>query len=422
MIFRFFKKKQHPLEQETPEKQQPEESPPAESSVVPPTDPPAEPLAEQPEELSAQEPETVSEPEEALESKTIDQTQPEEYLPTEDHPAEVLPAEENRESEKTPLENEEKTSSGLLGRLTSGLRKTRAVLTMDINELFGSSRAIDESVFEELEEILITADFGMDITMDMMEKIRKKSKALSNTKELYQIFREELAALFVFPGQSQNNPSSETNDTDQAKPLVIMFVGVNGTGKTTTLGKLAAQYRLQGKKVLIAAADTFRAAAIEQVETWAQRSQASVVRHREGADPAAVAYDALEASMARGIDVLLVDTAGRLHTQKNLMEELKKIKRTLSRKMPGAPHEVLMVLDATTGQNAISQANIFHEAVGISQIALTKLDGTAKGGIVAAISHSLQVPITYIGVGEKTDDLQVFDSKRFIQALFEPGN
>ncbi len=422
MIFRFFKKKQHPLEQETPEKQQPEESPPAESSVVPPTESPAEPLAEQPEELSVQEPETVSEPEEALESETIDQTQPEKYLPTEDHPAEVLPAEENRESEETPLENEEKTSSGLLGRLTSGLRKTRAVLTMDINELFGSSRAIDESVFEELEEILITADFGMDITMDMMEKIRKKSKALSNTKELYRIFREELAALFTFPDQGRNNTPDNTNDTARAKPLVIMFVGVNGAGKTTTLGKLAAQYKSQGKKVLIAAADTFRAAAIEQVETWAQRAQASVVRHREGGDPAAVAYDALEASMARGIDVLLVDTAGRLHTQKNLMEELKKIKRTLSRKMPGAPHEVLMVLDATTGQNAISQANIFHEAVGISQIALTKLDGTAKGGIVAAISHSLQVPITYIGVGEKTDDLQAFDSKRFIQALFEPGN
>ncbi len=324
-----------------------------------------------------------------LEHKTPEKQLPEESVSMEDHPAELGAAEKNRESEETFLKNEEKTSPGLLGRLTSGLRKTRAVLTMDINELFGSSRDIDESVFEELEEILITADFGMDITMDMMETIRNKSRGLSNARELYQVFKNELAALFAFPGQDQGQ-SNLSHDTDREKPLVIMLVGVNGTGKTTTLGKLAAQYSRQGKKVLIAAADTFRAAAIEQVETWAQRSQASVVRHREGADPAAVAYDALEASMSRGVDVLLVDTAGRLHTQKNLMEELKKIKRTLAGKMPGAPHEVLMVLDATTGQNAISQANIFHEAVGISQIALTKLDG------------------------------QAFDSKRFVQALFDP--
>ncbi len=198
-----------------------------------------------------------------------------------------------------------------------------------------------------------------------------------------------------------------------------MVVGVNGTGKTTTLGKLAARFSRENKRVLIAAADTFRAAAIEQVGIWADRAGASVVRHKQGADPAAVAYDAVEAAMARGMDVLLIDTAGRLHTQKNLMEELKKIKRTVGKKMPGAPHEVLMVLDATTGQNAISQANRFHEAVTLTQLALTKLDGTAKGGIVAAVAGTLNLPIRYIGVGEHMDDLQEFNAVRFVNALFD---
>jgi fused signal recognition particle receptor len=198
-----------------------------------------------------------------------------------------------------------------------------------------------------------------------------------------------------------------------------MVVGVNGTGKTTTLGKLAMKFTSQGKKVLIAAADTFRAAAIEQVEIWASRSSASIVKHKEGADPAAVAYDSVEAALARDIDIVLIDTAGRLHTQKNLMEELKKIKRSIDKKMPGAPHEVLMVLDATTGQNAISQANLFNEAVNITQIALTKLDGTAKGGIVAAIASTMKLPIKYIGVGEQIDDLQTFDPTLFINALFD---
>ncbi len=307
-------------------------------------------------------------------------------------------------------------SSGFFARLASGLKKTRSVLTMDIDGLFSASKAIDESVFEELEEILITADFGMDITMEMMETIRKKARRLSNTSQLHEVVKEEIAALFADCGKEDNWEAAAV------KPLVIMVVGVNGTGKTTTLGKLAARYTRQGKKVLIAAADTFRAAAIEQVETWAARAKADVVHHREGSDPSAVVYDALEASIARKVDVLLVDTAGRLHTQKNLMEELKKMKRTLSKKMPGAPHEVLMVLDATTGQNAISQANIFHEAVGVSRIALTKLDGTAKGGIVAAISRRLQVPIAYVGVGEKIDDLQPFDSKTFVRALLETAN
>ena len=310
---------------------------------------------------------------------------------------------------KSPKKRQE---TGIFSRLKNGLSKTRQVLTTDINDLFVSGKTIDEDLFEELEELLITSDFGIDITMEMMERIRKKAKKLSTADELKQVLKEELIGLF-----SKNiEPEKEKPIT---KPHVIMVVGVNGTGKTTTLGKLAMKFTSQGKKVLIAAADTFRAAAIEQVEIWADRSSASIVKHKEGADPAAVAYDAVEASLARDIDIVLIDTAGRLHTQKNLMEELKKIKRSVNKKLPGAPHDVLMVLDATTGQNSISQSNLFNEAVELTQIALTKLDGTAKGGIVAAIASSMKLPIQYIGVGEQIEDLQDFDPNLFINALFD---
>ena len=302
--------------------------------------------------------------------------------------------------------------TGIFNRLKSGLNKTRQVLNTDINELFTSSRKIDDALFEELEELLISSDLGMDITMEMMERIRKRAGRLSSADQLKAVLKEELKALF--PEMPDPNTASAVT-----RPHVIMVVGINGTGKTTTLGKLATRFTRQGKKVLIAAADTFRAAAIEQVGIWAERAGASIVKHKQGADPAAVAYDAVEAAMARNMDILLIDTAGRLHTQKNLMEELKKIKRTVARKMPGAPHEVLMVLDATTGQNAISQAKIFHEAVPLTQLALTKLDGTAKGGIVAAVASTMHLPIRYIGVGESLDDLQEFDPVRFVNALFD---
>ncbi len=303
-------------------------------------------------------------------------------------------------------------SAGLFQRLKKGLSKTRQILTTDVNRLFVSSKPIDDVLFDELEEILVTSDLGMDITLDMMGRIRKKAGKLSSAHELKQVLRDELIDLFP-------EPSDKTGDRPLTRPHVIMVVGVNGTGKTTTLGKLAMKYTTGGKKVLVGAADTFRAAAIEQVEIWAGRAGAGVVKHKEGADPAAVAYDCMEAAMARGVDVVLIDTAGRLHTQKNLMEELRKIKRSVQKKMPGAPHEVLMILDATTGQNAVSQARLFHEAVGITQIALTKLDGTAKGGVVAAIAGSLKLPVRYIGVGEQIDDLQDFDPKLFVQALLD---
>ncbi len=314
-------------------------------------------------------------------------------------------------NEREPSEEPDK--KGLFRRLKSGLTKTRDVLNTDINDLFKSSRKIDDDLFDELEEVLITADLGMDITMEMMDRIRKQAGRLSTADQLKAVLKKELIALFPSP--------STPADAAPAlpRPHVIMVVGVNGTGKTTTLGKLAARFTRKNQKVLIAAADTFRAAAIEQVGIWADRAGASIVRHKQGADPAAVAYDGVEAAMARKMDVLLIDTAGRLHTQKNLMEELKKIKRTVEKKMPGAPHEVLMVLDATTGQNAISQAKMFHEAVNLTQLALTKLDGTAKGGIVAAVAGTMHLPIRYIGVGESMDDLQAFDAIQFVNALFE---
>ena len=300
----------------------------------------------------------------------------------------------------------------LISKLKKGLSKTRDILLTDVNDLFSIDRQIDASLFEELEEVLVMSDLGIDITLEVMDKVKKKSKTLLTADELRAVFKDELKALFpVF--------SPESLMSQSIKPYVIMVVGVNGTGKTTTLGKLALKYKAEGKKVLIAAADTFRAAAIEQVAIWADRSEASLVKHKAGADPAAVAFDGVEAGMARGMDIVLIDTAGRLHTQKNLMEELKKIKRSVSKRLPGAPHEVLMVLDATTGQNALSQAKMFNDAVGITSLALTKLDGTAKGGIVAAVANSMALPLKYIGVGEGIDDLQDFDADLFVNALLD---
>jgi len=312
---------------------------------------------------------------------------------------------------KNFFKNKNKTNTGVFGKLKQGLSKTRDLLFTDIDELFSGKRKIDDSLLEELEENLIMADLGMDITMDLMEKITRKSKKLSTADELKQILQEEMLALFP-------ETAKEDETKKISKPHVIMVVGVNGTGKTTTLGKLALKFSAEGKKVLIAAADTFRAAAIEQVEIWAERANASIVSHKEGSDPAAVAFDAVEASMARGIDVVLIDTAGRLHTQKNLMEELKKIKRSCQKRFQNSPHEVLLTIDATTGQNAISQTEIFHRAIGVTGLALTKLDGTAKGGIVASVAHKTNLPIRYIGVGEGVDDLQDFDARLFVKALF----
>lgn len=313
---------------------------------------------------------------------------------------------------KKKEEAPQKEKIGLFGKLKQGLSKTREILFTDIDKLFSSKRAIDDALLEELEESLIMADMGVDITMKIMEQVSQKSKKLSTADELKALLKKEISNLFPMD-------SLEEDQFKAVKPRVIMVVGVNGTGKTTTLGKLAMKYTNQGKKVLIAAADTFRAAAIEQVEEWAKRANVGIVKHRAGADPAAVAFDGVEASIARDVDILLIDTAGRLHTQKNLMEELKKIKRSVGKRLPGAPHEVLMVLDATTGQNALSQARLFNDAVGITSLALTKVDGTAKGGIVVSVASTLGISLKYIGVGEGIDDLQEFDSNLFINALFD---
>lgn len=300
--------------------------------------------------------------------------------------------------------------SGFFKRLKKGLFNTRQVLSTNIAELFTGNRKIDADFLEELEEILITSDLGVRTAMDLIQSISEKSSQISNIDQLKDTLKKEILLSFA----SQSPPTEEVT----AKPYVIMVVGVNGVGKTTTIGKLAARARSSGKKVLIAAADTFRAAAVEQLTIWAEKAGAEIVRHKDKTDPAAVAYDSIEAAMARGVDIVLVDTAGRLHTKMNLMEELKKIKRTISKKLPDAPHEILLILDATTGQNALSQAKMFHDALGVTGIALVKLDGTAKGGIVVSICNTLNIPLKYIGIGEKIDDLQDFDPIQFVNALF----
>jgi fused signal recognition particle receptor len=303
-----------------------------------------------------------------------------------------------------------KKSVGLVARLKSGLSKTRQILTTDIDDLFLGKKIVDEDMLEELEERLITADMGVQTTMDIMEKISGKRSRIADATDLRAVLKEEILAYFeALP------PPPAAHDT---KPHVVMVVGVNGVGKTTTIGKLAALEAGKGRKVLVAAADTFRAAAIEQIAIWAERAGADIVRHKDNADPAAVAYDGINAAISRGSDIVFVDTAGRLHTKVNLMEEIKKIQRTLAKRLPDAPHEVLLVLDATTGQNALSQAKMFNEALGVTGIALTKLDGTAKGGIVVGICSSLNIPLKYIGVGEGVEDLQEFDPRRFVEALF----
>ena len=303
-----------------------------------------------------------------------------------------------------------KTPPGFLKRLKNGLAKTREILTTDINELFAGNRKIDDELLEELEELLITSDIGVQTTLDLIQSISIRSSEITGPDQLKNILREKILELL----NETMKPSQGIVD----KPHVIMVIGVNGVGKTTTIGKLAARFSSSGKKVVIAAADTFRAAAIEQLTIWADRAGVDIIKHKEMSDPAAVAYDGIQAAVARDADILIVDTAGRLHTRKNLMEELKKIKRTISKKLPGAPHEILLILDATTGQNALSQAQLFNDALDVTGIALTKLDGTAKGGIVISICNTLEIPLNYIGVGEKIEDLQKFDPVEFVNALF----
>jgi len=301
---------------------------------------------------------------------------------------------------------------GFFSKLKEGLTKTREVFVQKIEALVTGRKAIDENFYEELEEILIQADVGVDTSVELVEKLRRvvRERKVDHAEELKPILKEEITRLL----EQNDGPAGQSQDG----LTVIMVVGVNGVGKTTSIGKLAHYYKGQGKKVLLAAADTFRAAAIDQLEIWGRRVGIDVIKQTEGSDPAAVAFDALQAARARNIDVLIVDTAGRLHTKSNLMDELKKVRRVMDRAMPGAPHEVLLVLDATTGQNAVSQARLFGEATGVTGIVLTKLDGTAKGGVIIAISQALSLPVRYIGIGEGLDDLRPFVPAEFADALF----
>jgi fused signal recognition particle receptor len=301
---------------------------------------------------------------------------------------------------------------GFFHRLKERLTKTRESFVGRVDQLVLGKKEIDEDLLDDLEEILITSDLGVDTTQALIAVVQQKVKRreLDNPERLRETLQEEIIHYLEVPGRSSNKTY---------KPLIILVIGVNGVGKTTTIGKLAHQYRKAGKKVMLVAGDTFRAAAGEQLEIWAKRSQAEIVRQKEGSDPSAVVYDALQAARARGIDILLIDTAGRLHTRVNLMEELKKIHRTIQKEFPEGPHQTLLVLDATMGQNAISQARIFNEALPVTGLILTKLDGTAKGGIVVGISQELKIPISQIGIGEQVDDLQPFNPREFVQAIFQ---
>jgi fused signal recognition particle receptor len=298
--------------------------------------------------------------------------------------------------------------------LAQGLDKTRNQGFMArLNGLFGQSRPMDESVLAELEEILFTADIGVRTASGLVEVARERLKRneLSNPERIKGVIREEVQRILALPVP----PSLEGG----GPPHVVMVVGVNGAGKTTTIGKLAAKLTAQGKRVVLAAGDTFRAAASEQLDVWSGRAGAELVKGAEGADPGAVAFEGVKRARDSGADVVIVDTAGRLHTKAPLMEELRKVKRVLDKALPGAPHEVLLVLDSTNGQNAIQQAKQFHEAVGVTAIALTKLDGTAKGGVVIGICDELKLPVVWVGVGEKVADLRRFEPREFVQALFD---
>ena len=313
----------------------------------------------------------------------------------------------------------EEKKEGFFQRLKNRLSKTRKAFTSRIDNLLLGKKEIDEELLEELEEILITSDVGIQTTMALIDNVREsvERKELNNPADLKNVLQGKILSFLQEASKPVQAPKN--------KPHVIMVAGVNGVGKTTTIGKLSDRYVKQGHRVLLIAGDTFRAAAVEQLEIWGGRVGAEVIRHKEnekkpGAkiDPSAVVYDGIQAAISRGVDVVIIDTAGRLHTKVNLMEQLKKIRRTIVRQIPDAPHETLLVLDATTGQNAISQAQLFHEAIEITGIVLTKLDGTAKGGIVVGISHDLKLPIQYIGLGEKIEDLQDFDAETFAEALF----
>jgi len=314
---------------------------------------------------------------------------------------------------KKKEKEEQRNSKGLMTRLREGLTKTRSGFTGRLDQLLFGKKEIGEDLLENLEEILFTSDLGVATTQELIRLVQEgvARNALRQPEQLRAALKEHIRVFLDVPDVGDRKPNA-------GEPHVIMMIGVNGVGKTTTIGKLGHQLKSRGSSVMFVAADTFRAAAVEQLEIWAQRVGAELIKQRQGADPSAVVFDALSSALSKGTDVVMIDTAGRLHTKSNLMEELEKIHRVAGRKLPGAPHDVWLVLDATTGQNAIAQAEIFHKAMGVTGIVLTKLDGTAKGGIVVGISHQLKIPIKFIGMGEKMDDLRPFDASDFVEAIF----
>ena len=374
----------------------------------------AEPETEESEPEEVAEPETEeSEPEEVAEPET-EEVEPEEVAEpeTEESESEELDETEAEASEpEEPQEPEKKKKKGFFEKIRDGLRKTKDSVIAKMQLVLNAFTKIDEDLFDQLEEPMIMGDMGAETSIEICDQLRKrvKERGITDPKQIMGLIQEIIGEML---GEDQTLQL-------QTKPSVIMVIGVNGAGKTTTIGKLCHQLKEDGKKVIVAAADTFRAAAIDQLEVWTDRAGVELVKHAEGSDPAAVVYDAIEAAKARNCDVLICDTAGRLHNKKNLMQELAKINRIIENKAAGCDKEILLVLDATTGQNAVNQARLFKEVADITGIVLTKLDGTAKGGIIVSIKNELEIPVKLIGVGEKIDDLQPFHARDFVNALFE---
>jgi fused signal recognition particle receptor len=314
---------------------------------------------------------------------------------------------------KKETTEEEAKNKGFFTRLREGLSKTRNGLAGRLDRIFRGRKEIDDDLLEQLEEVLFTSDLGVATTQELIESVQEgvARKELDQPEKLREALKAQICRFLDIPDIPHTSPAA-------GEPYVIMVIGVNGVGKTTTIAKLGHQAREEGKTVMFVAADTFRAAAVEQLQVWGDRVGAEVIKQKQGSDPSAVVFDALSSALANKTDVVFIDTAGRLHTKTNLMDELGKIRRVAEKRMAGAPHEVWLVLDATTGQNAISQAEIFHKAQGLTGIVLTKLDGTAKGGIVVGICHQLKIPIKFIGIGEKMDDLRPFNASEFVDAIF----
>ncbi len=334
------------------------------------------------------------------------QEPPSEETRTEVGEAQAVQAESDSSAEQT-----QEAQGGFFARLRDRLAKSRERLADQVDRVVLGKKHIDATLLDDLEEVLITADLGVQTTRILLDHVaeRVKRRELQDPAKLREALRDEIQAIL--------SVDAPPFDPSRAKPFVIMIIGVNGVGKTTTIGKLAYLIRRSGLSPMLVAGDTFRAAAVEQLERWADRIGVPIIRQQSGADPSAVVFDALDAALARQVDVVLIDTAGRMHTKVNLMEELKKVHRVIQRKMPEAPHEVLLVLDATTGQNAMSQARLFQEALGITGLILTKLDGTAKGGVIVPICHELKLPVRFIGIGEGMDDLRPFDAGEFARAV-----